>query len=249
MKITVDCSKFKGKSMAIHNIHNEEEIVKPDPKKDISSETYKCFACERSLKKSQWPTTMLRNHRRWKRRLLCMECSTLGLTAKDVRKYRCKDCKRDLGHSMFDKNVLKNYKKRNSPLRCRLCSKKCKCAICGRGFKKKWGHKKRKNLDICHECRENGYTMKNTKTYTCIECKKKTGSNKFDHNSMVLYKNFGKVKPICNECQCRRRTWKREAHLQRMSMQKKKMKSLKMMPRNVDNGNNHEESIAWMTHT
>ena len=178
------------------------------PSDEISLGKHKCSACRTIFDNTEWSKAVLSKHRLCERRLVCTTCTTLGYTARDVSDYCCIDCNRNLGHSMYNKYVLQNFKKRDDKLTCLECGNKCKCTHCGRRFE--WcGHKKRQKTGLCQECKENGYTMMHTETYTCTACKKSAGYSKFNAvSSAPLYP--GKKMLMCIECQVRKTKKKRK---------------------------------------
>ena len=165
-------------------------------------------ACKKIFRTPEWPKPILSKHQLFARKLMCTACTTLGHTARDVFSYTCDHCNRNLGHSMYNKYVLQNFKKRDDKLTCLECGNKCKCTHCGRRFE--WcGHKKRQKTGLCQECKESGYTMRHTETYTCTACKKSAGYSKFNAvSSAPLYP--GKKMLMCIECQVRKTKKKRK---------------------------------------
>ena len=45
------------------------------------------------------------------KKLLCLECSAKGCTARDTKVYQCSRCKKDLGRSKFEAQQLNNFLK------------------------------------------------------------------------------------------------------------------------------------------
>ena len=103
-------------------------------------------------------------------------------------------------YHQINKNVLKNFKTRGSPLHCLDCEKKCECITCGLRFEKHWGHMKRDTHDICHECRQNGYTMMHNENYTCTQCQTTAGYRKFFRGKMYYKTMYNNATLICVEC-------------------------------------------------
>ena len=178
------------------------------PNEEIPSGKHKCWACRNIFDNTEWTKKILSKHRLCQRRIVCTACTILGYTSRDVSTYCCIDCNRNLGHSMYNKYVLQNFKKRDDKLTCLECGNKCKCTHCGRRFE--WcGHKKRQKTGLCQECKESGYTMRHTETYTCTACKKSAGYSKFNAvSSAPLYP--GKKMLMCIECQVRKTKKKRK---------------------------------------
>ena len=165
-------------------------------REEISPGRHRCFVCQSIFGTSEWSKKTLCNHRVCKRKLICRVCTTLGHTARDIRKYRCDDCDRWWGHTMFDKNVLKNWKQRSNRLRCLECSNKCNCIACGHRFEK---NKKNKENQICQRCKQNGYSMMHPKTYTCSKCKKRAGYRKFTRTT-TFHTTGDEERLTCIEC-------------------------------------------------
>ena len=77
-----------------------------------------CSVCKKFFSESHWKADVCRNHRRYKRDLVCHDCSEKGFTARHLKKYTCGVCSSIWGHKKYDGKRLDNHNNRGDLLRC-----------------------------------------------------------------------------------------------------------------------------------
>ena len=176
------------------------------PNEEIPSGKHKCWACRNIFDNTEWTKKILSKHRLCQRRIVCTACAILGYTSRDVSTYCCIDCNRNLGRTMFHRSELRKSRQRRKPLRCLKCKSKCKCIVCGHRFEQ---NKKKRENQICSECRQNGYSMMHRESYTCTACKMSGGYRKFiitstvyRHKKHLLCVDCNEVKANKIRCKC-----------------------------------------------
>jgi len=95
------------------------------------SSTYVCDACGLSRVADQFAQTQLFRAHHHQARRVCVACTEIGYSSRDVQAYPCVGCG-NKGHLEFPRDALKNYKRphRHLTLKCRDCSSRCVPRIC-----------------------------------------------------------------------------------------------------------------------
>ena len=191
------------------------------PRLALECGNHGCSACRKVLPAKHWNKDKQKNHRRYKRRLVCDECATIGFTATDWAKYKCVLCVQTMGHMNFDPDALKNYKTRaGSSLECKDCKAKFKCKACNVLYAPtEWTadvrkhHKNRGDALVCITCTKQGCTPQDPELYECKMCRKKLGTKRYNGSDLLHYKYHSYTKLHCAQCKIDSTT--REKELQR----------------------------------
>ena len=146
----------------------------------------KCDACGREKQSDQFDANVLDNHKRHKRKAVCMQCVECGYSPLDVKSCQC--CGKGghaCGHEAFDRVALMNAKARSMEnLMCKACAQNSlPCSGCTTYLPRSsfddimWHHGRHNGQrSICTGCQAVGLSPRDTQRYACSLCGKNTAT-------------------------------------------------------------------------
>ena len=183
-------------------------VGQPSWKGALTPSSHGCFACHNIFPDTSWSASILRDHGRKGRHLVCHACAKLGSSPDKYDSHECAECLGNFGSLKFEAHLLKDWKRRSgSRMVCKDCQNKLRCGACKQLFdQKSWkkterdNHRRQGSTLVCQGCRSLGYHPDDVNTYRCQRCNVEYGGKQFDESQLLHHKNHGRAKLECKPC-------------------------------------------------
>ena len=100
--------------------------------------------------------------------------------------------------------ACRGMKDEKATILCLQCDKQARCQVCRKrshwSKRERNNHKSKQCALVCAECRQKGYTPKDTQSYRCRTCKKEYGAKQFRAADIKHVRASQVTSIACSEC-------------------------------------------------